>query len=82
MVAQDDEEHGLEDLLPENVWEDPRCYTSHYYHEWEREVATPALEALGYMVGLWWTTDGDSFGPLVRCVELTKDGKKELWYYG
>lgn len=28
-------------LVPEAAFEDPRCFDSHRYWEWEQEVATP-----------------------------------------
>jgi hypothetical protein len=35
----------------------------------EHEVIGPALKRLGYELrGSWFTGDGDSFGPLTRCV--------------
>jgi hypothetical protein len=40
-----------------------------HYATCEREVITPALIEAGYAVlGGWRTGDGDSFGPLTRCV--------------
>ena len=76
------DELSLEDMLPDAMFNDPRCYDSRKYGEWEREVATPALEALGYDVDYWWNQDGDSFGPLVRAVGLFKDGKTFVATYG
>ncbi|MDB4928309.1 MAG: hypothetical protein JWM10_793 [Myxococcaceae bacterium] len=39
----------------------------------ERDVITPALIAAGYELrGSWFTGDGDSFGPLTRCVDTDK----------
>ncbi len=54
------------------------CYNTDYrrgktYSQHEREVLTPALEALGLvMKGEWYSTDGDSFGPLVRGIKTDK----------
>lgn len=52
------------------------------YRKCEREVLTPALEALGFKVGEWWSSDADSFGPLVRAVRVSKDGKTSIATYG
>lgn len=76
------EEKDLGELLTDELFNHPDCFSSSGYSNWEREVATPALEALGYQVGRWWNEDGDSFGPLVRAVELTKDGVAEIYTYG
>ena len=36
----------------------------------EKDVIGPALEAAGYRLhGTWFTGDGDSFGPLTRCIK-------------
>lgn len=43
------------------------------YANHEREVLTPALQELGLVVvGVWYSTDGDSFGPLVRGIKTDK----------
>lgn len=52
------------------------------YSDWEKEVAEPALVAAGYSINYWSTTDGDSFGPLVRRVSVTKDDEEQWLYYG
>lgn len=40
-----------------------------HYAKCEKEVLTPALEHLGiHVLGSWYTGDGDSFGPLSRCI--------------
>jgi ribonuclease HIII len=52
------------------------------YIECEREVITPALKAAGYSVGTWRTGEGDSFGPLSRCVTISKDGVNKVAVYG
>lgn len=53
-----------------------------YYWHWEKEIATPALEALGYKVLSIETGDGDSFGPLTRVFKVLKDGKSIYLMYG
>jgi hypothetical protein len=69
---------ALHDLLPKAEPE----YDLDKYRRCEHEVLTPALEALGYEVGGWFTGDGDSFGPLTRCVRVTKDNKSAVVVYG
>jgi hypothetical protein len=52
-----------------------------WYWNWEDETAKQALEKLGYKVIRWYSSDSDSFGPLVRVVVVEKDGiKSEMWY--
>jgi hypothetical protein len=50
----------------------------------ERDNLAPALEAAGYTdLGSWFTGDGDSFGPLSRCVRATApDGDRVVVVYG
>lgn len=78
----DDEDLNLLDLLPEEVVNHPYCFDSLRYADWEQEIATPVLRTLGYEPKRWRTTDGDSFGPLVRGVTLTKDGVSKDYFYG
>lgn len=75
------EAKDLQDLLPVELFNHPDCFGRKYW-SWESEVAAPALQALGYKVGAWYSTDSDSFGPLVREVKLTKDGTTEAYFYG
>lgn len=43
------------------------------YYECEQKVLSPALREAGYELrGQWYTGDGDSFGPLSRCIETDK----------
>lgn len=46
------------------------------YEHWakcERDVITPALREAGYQLrGHWYTGDGDSFGPLSRCIQTDR----------
>lgn len=80
--AIDDLEAELADVLPAELFDHPDCFNSQTFARWEQEVATPALVSAGFIVGLWRSTDADSFGPLVRAVELTKDGITKTYYYG
>ncbi len=73
---------NLESVLSDAVFNHPDCFDSRRYALWERSVATPVLEAAGFSVGAWWSGDQDSFGPLVRCVSLTKSGKTHTYFYG
>lgn len=51
-----------------------------YWH-WEDEIATPALVAAGYKVAWWVDGERDSFGPLSRTCDASKDGVYyEFWY--
>lgn len=76
------EERDLFAVLPAELFEHKDCFDSHAYWRWEDDIATPALKARGFEVGRWWTIDGDSFGPLVRGVRLTKDGATHTYSYG
>lgn len=76
------DEKDLLCLLPDEIANHPACFDSKRYREWEDEIAYPALLNRGYVATNWRTTDGDSFGPLVRAVDLTKNGKTETYYYG
>lgn len=39
----------------------------------EREVLTPALQAAGFRpIGSWYSGDGDSWGPLTRCLRTDR----------
>lgn len=56
---------------------------SDYLNE-EEQVLSPALIRAGYrVVGNWYTSDGDSFGPLVRAVRVVNQaGENIAVYYG
>lgn len=58
------------------------CGTGPRYTDWESNVATPALEKLGYTVGRWYTGEKDSFGPLSRLAIISKDGTTSIVVYG
>ena len=52
------------------------------YYKWEQQVSTH-LRSKGWIVGTWYTSDGDSFGPLVRAVmAVTPDNIRTRIYYG
>lgn len=56
----------------------------HYIHD-ERYILTPRLHKLGYMFSAddWFTSEGDSFGPLIRSVHATApDGTRVTLWYG
>ena len=78
----DSDELNLLDLLPEAIANHPACCDSKRYREWEEEIAAPALLNRGYVASNWRTLDGDSFGPLVRAVTLSKNGVSKTYTYG
>jgi hypothetical protein len=54
-----------------------------HYAATEQEVLSPGLEKLGYTLRTkWFTGDGDSFGPLTRCIKVEKDGVRVTVVYG
>lgn len=57
-------------------------YCGSYYYDWEKKVATPALEKLGYTDIWFYNIEADSFGPLIRGVRCQKDGKSVEMFYG
>lgn len=54
------------------------------YYEGELYILNPALSRAGYtLMGRWYTSDGDSFGPLVRSVKaFDPQGKPVTLWYG
>ena len=69
------------DILPDIEVE----YDHDKFHKCEREVISPALRELGYEIGdkpYWYTSEGDSFGPLSRAIRASKDGKPVIVWYG
>jgi hypothetical protein len=56
--------------------------TGKYYWDWEKEVATPALQVKGFQVLGVVNLDADSFGPLVRAFIVEKEGRKSKLVYG
>lgn len=74
---------GLEDLLPDELFNHPDCFESRTYWKWEEEVATPELEQRGFKNISWLDGERDSFGPLTRiCSCVDADGKRKLFIYG
>lgn len=73
----------LLDLIGQDAGDDPRwCGRWPQYQQWEQEVAKPRLEAMGYTVSDFYMGEYDSFGPLSRCVKVTKEGKTVEYVYG
>lgn len=59
---------SLSEILPHV---NPPC--DHDYSDFETQVITPQLLVAGYeLFGHWYTGDGDSFGPLTRCINTDK----------
>lgn len=57
--------HEILPSLPEIDYE--------HYVESERDIIAPALMMAGYrLIGSFYTGDGDSFGPLTRCIRTDK----------
>lgn len=57
-------------------------FSSNYW-DWEERVANVILKSKGYRVIRWWSPDKDSFGPLVRGVDvITPNGEKRTLTYG
>lgn len=54
------------------------------FYESEREILTPAIKKAGYrIIGNWWTSEGDSFGPLSRSLKaITPEGRQVQIFYG
>lgn len=77
-----DEDGDLLDIISTEATNDPRFCSSAFYAEWEKNVAEPELRKAGYIPTRWRTADGDSFGPLIRVVDLVKDGVRRTYYYG
>ena len=69
-------------IIPDALFSHPHCYSSKHYSQWEKEIAEPFLIEKGYKVLKWYSTDEDSFGPLVRAVDTEKEGIKQTFFYG
>jgi hypothetical protein len=53
------------------------------YWKGEEKILAPQLVAKGFkIIGNWYTTDGDGFGPLSRGVQVEKDGVISVAWYG
>lgn len=73
----------LLDVIGHDAAEDARWCAQPGYWEWENRIAVPRLERLGYTVcGVFYSTDWDSFGPLMRNVRVEKQGARAVLYYG
>ncbi len=81
-MTEDFEENALAEILPDELFTHPDYCHSQSYWRWEKDVAMPELQKAGFEVGSWFSTDADSFGPLVRAVRLTKDGITKTYTYG
>jgi hypothetical protein len=81
-IEAEDQNKDLSELIPDEAFNHKDCCHSSRYSSWESNVVEPLLVAKGYKVIGWKTTDGDSFGPLVRAVVLEKNGERETYFYG
>jgi hypothetical protein len=81
-ISDEADDLDLMQLLPDEVLNHPDFGSSRNYQRWEEDLAAPALRAQGFEPSNWRTTDGDSFGPLVRAVDLTKNGITQTYFYG
>ena len=52
------------------------------YRRFEEEEVRPALEAAGWSVGEFWSSEKDSFGPLSRAVRCQRQGQAVTFWYG
>ncbi len=60
-------EQDLFAILPPELSKGPDDYKRYWI--WEEKVST-WLKNNGHKIGRWVTTDGDSFGPLVRGIRI------------
>ncbi len=72
----------LEEVLPNELFNHPHCYDHREYGQWETFVAAKALDELGYEVMRWYTIEKDSFGPLIRGVDVKKANVRQTFWYG
>jgi hypothetical protein len=62
---------------------DPFNRAKKRYGDWEKEIASPFLEAQGYKLEWCWVSDEeDSCGPLIRSIKVSKDGLYYNVLYG
>lgn len=71
----------LFEIIPPDVCMDDFCHPERY-RIWEDEVATPALQNLGYREVTWRTGEADSFGPLSRVGTAYLNGIPVKFVYG
>lgn len=72
----------LFDVLDPALMDHPDYADRAHYRRWERDIAAPALEALGYAYKVTYTGEADSFGPLSRVMVADKDGTTHYLVYG
>ena len=73
----------LFDVLNEETLEEADFLDASRYWVWEDNVATPALEKLGWSVTCWEMGEYDSFGPLSRiaCCRHKETGETAAFIY-
>ena len=66
----------LGDIIDGDLLKHPDCLivNGYTFEKWERDVATPAIEAQGYRILRWWTLSADDQRVLIRVVDVEKDG--------
>ena len=72
----------LFDFIDNSLADHPHFCDAHYYLQWEREVAQPALEATGFQVLCWTTAEHDAFGPLIRACHAVRGNHAFQLTYG
>lgn len=78
----EDLDRDLSELVPDWLLNHSDFCHSRNYGRWENDVGEPHLVACGYKVLRWYSIDEDRFGPLVRAVDVEKNGKTETYFYG
>ena len=86
MTFQRTRHSGFADLLailPDDISMENYCGQQGAWAKWENEIATPALQALGYTNIRWHMGERDSFGPLSRVVLCDdSNGIRHKFIYG
>jgi len=72
----------LEDVIPKHLFNHPHCYDPRKYARWEKEVASIVLIEQGFNVLRWYSIEQDSFGPLIRGVEVKRNNIMQTFWYG
>ena len=72
----------LFEFIDDSLADHPHFCDTYAYLQWEREVAQPALEAVGFRVLRWTTGERDSFGPLSRVCHAVRDNHAFQLAYG
>jgi hypothetical protein len=72
---------NLHDAVPNLETTGDYC-ASRSFWKWEREIAIPAIQAAGFeLYSGFRTIEKDSFGPLIRGVDVVRENKViTLWY--